>query len=64
MPEAVSQNWTSSRDFQLFTSFVVPAIVVPSDEKEREWMDDPINQLEFVSTTTYLKEFIMFKKDN
>ena len=61
---AVSQNWTSSRDFRLFASFAVPAIVVPFDEKEREWMDDPINQLEFLSTTTHLKEFIIFEKDN
>ena len=46
--------------------FVVPAIVIPSNEKQREWRDelDPINQLEFVSTKTYLKEFIMFKEDN
>ena len=59
-PVAVSQNWTSSK---FFASFVVPAIVVPSNEKEREWRDDPINQLDFV-LKTYLKEFIMFEEGN
>ena len=63
-PVAVSQNWTLSWEFGLFVSFVVPAIVVPSDEKERERMDGPINQLEFVSTKMYLKEFIMLEEDN
>ena len=60
-PVTVSQNWTSS---ELFASFVVPAIVLPSDEKEREWRDDPMNQLDFFSMKTYLKEFIMFEEDS
>ena len=58
VPVAVSQNWTSSK------LFAVPAIVLPSDEKEREWRDEPMNQLNFVSMKTYLKEFIMFEEDN
>ena len=60
-PVAVSQNWTSS---EFFASFVVPVKVLPSDEKEREWTDEPMNQLDFVSMKTYLKEFIMFGKYN
>ena len=61
-PVAVSQNWTEPHDN--VGSFVDPAIVVPSDENEREWWDDPIAQLEFVSTKTYLKVFIMLEEDN
>ena len=41
---------------------VDPVIVVPSDEKEREWWNDPMTQLDSVSTKTYLKEFIMFEE--
>ena len=65
-PVAVSQNWTwpSPVPHNLFVSFVVPAIVVPSDENEREKWDDPMAQLEFVSTKTYLKEFVMWEEDN
>ena len=48
---------------EVVASFV-QAIVVPSDEKEREWWEDPMNQLEFLLTKTYLKEFIMFEEDN
>ena len=43
-------------------ALVDPVIVVPSDEKEREWWNDPMNQLDSVLTKTYLKEFIMFEK--
>ncbi|KAF8810411.1 hypothetical protein BYT27DRAFT_7186478 [Phlegmacium glaucopus] len=44
-------------------AFVVPAIAVPSDEKEREAWHDPMNQLlGFVSTNTYLKEFSMIQE--
>jgi hypothetical protein len=46
----------------LRVAFVDPVIVVPSDEKEREWWADPMNQLEFVLAKTYLKEFIMFEE--
>jgi hypothetical protein len=46
----------------LRVALVDPLIVAPSDEKEREWWDDPINQLSFVSTKTYLKEFIIFEE--
>ena len=58
-PVAVSQNWTSSK---FFASFVVPAIVVPSNEKERQWRDDPMNQLDFFLTKMYLTEFIVFEE--
>ena len=37
---------------------------MPSDKKERESMDDPIDELEFVLTKRYLKEFITFENDN
>ena len=60
-PVAVSQNWTLP-SWWLFGSVVDPAIAVPSDEKERKWWYFPMNQLVFVSTKTYLKEFIMFEE--
>ena len=31
-------------------AFFVPAIAVPSNEKERKWWDDPMNQLVVVLT--------------
>ena len=63
-PVAVSQNWTwsSSKKKPWTLPFSVPAIVVPSDENERKSWDDPMNQLGFVLTKTYLKEFIMFEE--
>ena len=51
VPVAVSQKL----DFVILRvvlpgTLVDPVIVVPSDEKEREWWDDPVNQLDFVWT--------------
>ena len=56
-PVAVSQisTWSSWwKGSHFFVSpFFVPAIAVPSDEKERKWWYDPMNQLDVVSTKTY-----------
>jgi hypothetical protein len=65
-PVAVSQNWTWSLNLMksYSSAFLVPAIAVPSDEKERKWWNDPMTQLAFVLTKTYLKEFVVLEEDD